>query len=411
MKILKPILIGGMALSISFTAVLAQNKQQDKGQFIEYKNSYWQEIEKSIKEFESKKEEPKKTFKIDTKGLKLPTKLEQFKQEWHNTPISQGSTGTCWCFSGTSMLESEIYRMSKQKIKISEMYTVYWQYVEKARRFVRERGNSHLGEGAQANAVTEMWKLYGCVPADAYTGLKPGQTHHAHDKMFNEIKNYLEFCKKNSIWNEDQILENVKSILNGYLGVPPTKVVYNGNQYTPMEFMKQVTKINPDDYVDFMSIMEKEYWKKQVHEVPDNWWKCNTYNNIPLDDFINGIKKAIKNGYTMVIGGDVSEAGMYPYDDIAIVPSFDIPSEYIDENARQFRYSNHTTEDDHGIHLLGYTEVDGKTWFLIKDSGSSARNGKHAGYFFYHEDYVKLKMLAFTVHKSAVEDILKKMKD
>ncbi|MCK5740763.1 MAG: peptidase C1, partial [Chlorobi bacterium] len=61
-------------------------------------------------------------------------------------------------------------------------------------------------------------------------------------------------------------------------------------------------------------------------------------------------------------------------------------------------------------HLVGYTEKDGDTWFLIKDSGSGARNGKNSGYYFYHEDYIKLKIMNYTVHKSIVKDLLKKFK-
>ena len=95
---------------------------------------------------------------------------------------------------------------------------------------------------------------------------------------------------------------------------------------------------------------------------------------------------------------------------MAVVPSFDIASSAIDENAREFRWTNHTTTDDHGIHVVGYAEKDGKDWYLIKDSGSGSRNNSHAGYYFYHEDYVKLKMLGFTVHKDVAEEILKKIK-
>jgi bleomycin hydrolase len=66
-----------------------------------------------------------------------------------------------------------------------------------------------------------------------------------------------------------------------------------------------------------------------------------------------------------------------------------------------------TTGDDHGIHLVGYKEMDGKDWYLIKDSGSGSRNNTHPGYYFYHEDYVKLKMLGFMVHKDAVKGLVK----
>jgi bleomycin hydrolase len=66
------------------------------------------------------------------------------------------------------------------------------------------------------------------------------------------------------------------------------------------------------------------------------------------------------------------------------------------------------------MHLVGYYEVNGKTWFLIKDSGSGSRNCgegcKTFGYYFFHEDFIKLKMMTFTIHKDAVKEVLKKMK-
>ena len=53
-------------------------------------------------------------------------------------------------------------------------------------------------------------------------------------------------------------------------------------------------------------------------------------------------------------------------------------------------------------------DKNGEWWFLIKDSGSGSRNGKFQGYYFYHEDYVKLKMMTFTIHKNAVKEIINK---
>jgi bleomycin hydrolase len=126
------------------------------------------------------------------------------------------------------------------------------------------------------------------------------------------------------------------------------------------------------------------------------------------------IKKSVKAGYTIAIGGDVSEAGLVSQSQVAVVPSFDIPSEYIDESARQFRFSNGTTTDDHGVHIVGYYELNGKTWFLIKDSGSGSRNvgkqSKNFGYYFFHEDYIKLKIMDFMIHKDAIKDVLAKFK-
>lgn len=102
----------------------------------------------------------------------------------------------------------------------------------------------------------------------------------------------------------------------------------------------------------------------------------------------------------------VSEPGHDKYAEVSIIPTFDIPSEYIDENARQLRLSNKATTDDHCIHLVGYLKKGDDLWFLIKDSGSGAQDGPNKGYRFFHEDYVKLKMMNVLVHKEAASDIL-----
>jgi bleomycin hydrolase len=408
MKILKCLVL---AVMFAFILSPAYAQQRHKGKFVDYKNEFWEEIHKSTQEYWKKPERKKPRFIVDFDGLDLPKSKDEFKYYWHNEPRSQGATGTCWSFSTTSFYESEINRLFGKKVKLSEMYTVYWEYVEKARYFVQTRGESFFGEGSESNAVRRIWQKYGCVPLEAFEGKLPGQKFYDHSKMFAEMEKFLNKVKENSLWNEEFVTSTIKSILNKYMGEPPTKFVYENKEYTPTSFLKEYLKLNLDDYIDIMSLMEKPYYKYVELEVQDNWWHDSSYLNVPLDEFMGIIKNAIQKGYTVVIGGDVSEAGIESHKEVAIVPTFDIPSEYIDENARQFRFSNNTTGDDHGIHLVGYkTDKDKKMWFLIKDSGSGSFNGNNKGYYFYHEDYVKLKMLSFTIHKDAVKDILQKVK-
>lgn len=388
---------------------IAQHNRNDKGQFEPYSNPFFEEIKKANTLFSQEKKETPKAFKMDFSGIDAPKSAKEFTSVWAGNAVSQGETGTCWCFSTTSFYESEIYRLSKQEIRLSELFTVYWQYVEKAREFIRTRGKSEFGEGSETNAVALMMKKYGALPYSAYNGMKPGQKFHDHSKMFQEMNNYLQSVKTNNAWNEEAIVSTIKSILNFYIGEPPAFVTVNGKKITPVEYLKTVAKINPDDYIDFMSLMEKPYWTKTEYKVPDNWWRSEDYYNVPLTDFMNIIKSAIKNGYSMSIGGDVSESGIDSKLGVAMVPTFDIPSAYIDENARQFRFSNHTTTDDHALHLVGYLEKPNGTWFLIKDSGSGGHNNQNSpGYYYYHEDFVKLKMMTFTIHKDAAKEILQK---
>jgi bleomycin hydrolase len=340
--------------------------------------------------------------------MDIPKSKEEFKYYWHNDPVSQGNTGTCWSFSTTSFFESEVYRLTGKQVSFSPIYTAYWEYVEKAKEFVRTRGKSIFEEGSEANAVTRIYQKYGIVPAVSCSGFLPGQQAHDHSKMIKEMQSYLQNIKTTNAWDEDEVVKVIKSIMSHYLGEPPTEVIVDGKKYSPQEYLTNYLKLNMNDYVDVISYMQMPYWQQVEYEVPDNWWHNKDYYNVPLDDFMNVLKNAVKSGYTMVIGGDVSEAGYDSWAKCAVVPTFDIPSEYIDEYSRQFRFSNETTTDDHGIHLVGYVVKNNVTWFLIKDSGAGSRNVGDKGYYYYHEDYVKLKIMDFMVHKDAFKDYLPK---
>ena len=406
----------GVIVLLSFSLALNGQNIKDKAVFREVKPGYYQNSILKDDRFVREKMEPvkvRKNFGVDLSGLIVPNKIDLYKNiQWHNAPVSQGNTSTCWSYSTTSFLETEAYRINKIQVKLSEMYTVYWEFVEKAREYVNTRGKSVFDEGSEANAVTRIWAKYGIVPYDTYTGLTEGRTFQNHDEMLTEMKDYLETVKQTSSWNETEVIATIKSIMDHYMGVPPAELNVNGKLMTPVQYLKDVVRINPDDYVDILSYTQKPFYKQVEYEVPDNWWHSDIYYNVPLDVFITTLKSVVRQGYTVSIGGDVSEPGFDRYTQCAVVPDFDIPSAYINDDARQFRFTNGTTTDDHGMHLVGYLEKDGKDWYLIKDSGSGSRNNdpnaKEFGYYFFAEDYVKLKMMDFMVHKDAVKELLKK---
>ncbi|MFN0187289.1 MAG: peptidase C1 [Bacteroidia bacterium] len=409
-------LVAVFILLLSNMISFGQNSRHDQLQMREKKAGFYdKDIMTGVQQYEEKKvEKPSKPiYKFDiTKLGWYPKSVDEFSTWWKNDPISQGNSNTCWSFSTTSFFETEVYRQSKQVVKISEMFTAYWETVEKAREFVRTRGESNFDEGSEGNAVVRMYQMFGTVPLQDYTGLMPGQIYHSHDKMFKEMKAYLQTVKATNAWNEEEVVSTIKSIQNHYMGAPPAKVVVNGKSITPQQYVTDVLKLNMSNYIDLTSLMNKPYWKKVEYEVPDNWWHDSTYYNVPLDDYMAAIKFAVRNGYTMMIGGDVSESGFDPWNQVAVVPSYDIPSEYIDESARLIRFLNGSTTDDHGMHLVGFLEKDGKDWYLVKDSGSGSRNcgpdSKNFGFYFMHEDYVKLKMMGILVHRDVIKELLKK---
>jgi bleomycin hydrolase len=392
----------------------AQSK--DKAVFEPSQNTFYPNvIMKDVKAVQQRlhPRKTKKYFTMDQSGMNLPDKVSEYKSFWHTPTTSQGNTGTCWCFSTTSFFESEEHRLFNQDVKLSEMYTVYWEYVEKAKGFVKSRGTSVFDEGSEANAVTRDYKKYGVVPRSVYDGFKDGRKFYSHAEMIKEMKTYLQNVKKTAAWNETEVVATIKAIMNRYMGAPPTSFTYDGKQYTPKSFLKDYLKLNMNDYVDVLSYEQKPFWHQVEYQVPDNWWHSKAYYNVPLKVYMDIWNDAITHGYTMAIGGDVSEPGFSHKTNVALIPDFDIPAAYINDNARQFRFSNHTTTDDHGMHMVGYMkDKNGQMWYLIKDSSSGSRSvdpkSPEFGYYFFSTPYVKLKMMDFMVHKDMLKKYMKK---
>lgn len=368
-------------------------------------------IRKRQAEEKKKGREQERSLQSDMAGVVPPSSPAAFKTMFHFPPLAQYNTNICWSFAATSFYESEIYRLSNRKIKLSEVWTVYHEYLAKVKRWVRERGASLVAEGGESNAIHRIWKEHGVVPAAAYPGRRVDGDKLDHEQLIKELRAFLDYVKANSLWNEEEVLKHTAVILNKHLGAPPKTFTYEGREMTPLEFLKNETLLNMDDYVDIMSTSYYPFYTFQEFAVPDNWWHSQEYLNVPLADWYGLILKAIKAGCTVDIGGDVSEPGKLGFQDICFIPSFDIPAAFIDQDSREFRIANRTTQDDHGIHIVGYKRLQGHDWFLVKDSSRSARWGRHEGYFFFRGDYVKLKMLVFTVHKDIARAALAKVKE
>ncbi|MEI6767076.1 MAG: peptidase C1 [Bacteroidota bacterium] len=398
---------------IMSVALSAQVKPGDKAVFKEYQPGYYQNsILKGINDFENSRDAKPQTstyFALDISGFDLPNDTALYKIIKHSKAVSQGSTGTCWCFGAVSMLESEVLRTTGKMIKLSEMFVVYNQYVERARTFVRERGATYFAEGSESNDVCRMMKWHGMMPASAYSGMLPGQTVHDHGKMVEEMSAYLESVKKSNSWNEEVVVANIKTILNYHMGEPPASFDFDGKTYSPKTFVTEELKINADDYFSFMSTMDAKYNQKAELVEADNWYHSRDYYNLKIDDFIAVLVNSLENNYSACLCGDVSEPGYDRASQSAVIPTFDIPSEYIDENARQMRLYNKTTTDDHCMHVVGFLKRNQKYWFLLKDSGAGAFDGKFKGYRFISEDYVRLKMMNILVYKTGAKIILDKI--
>jgi len=348
------------------------------------------------------------------------------KQVPHTPVKNQYRTGTCWCFSTISFLESELLRMGKEEVDLSEMFVVRFTYPQKAKNYIRLHGNATFGQGGQAHDVIDQIKRYGIVPEEVYAGMNIDEKKHNHGEIFSMLNAVLDATKKRRKltpkWNEA-----FGAVLNSYLGKPPVDFKYKGKKYTPESFANDFCSWNFEDYIELTSYSHQPYYEKVRLEVPDNWTFNSDYYNVPINDLEKIIDNAIKKGHSVVWDGDVSEHDFSSRKTgYAIVPEKDwedktkaerdekitepIKEKKITRELRLKTYNNYLTTDDHLMHIVGLAhDQNGTKFYYTKNSGGIV-DRKNDGYVYMSLSYVRLKTIAIMVHKDALpKKIVKKL--
>lgn len=335
---------------------------------------------------------------------------------------NQGSSGTCWSYSANSFIESEMIRMGKKPVDIAEMFTVRNMYIDKAETFVRLHGGISYGQGGAAHDPIDLYAKYGALPQEVYAGLQPGQVKNDHTEVETVIKAIIEPIAKSQkpislVWKNA-----VTSVVDSYLGEVPSKFKYDGKEYTPISFAKEVVGINPKDYVEITSFMSNPYYQQMIVMVPDNWTFKPSYN-VQLDDMIETIDNAVKKGYTVVWATDVTEKSFGWKNGVAYVPTKKYedmtedekkemfakpqPEMEITPELRQRAFDNFETTDDHGMQITGIAkDVNGKEYYIVKNSWGTKND--YEGYLYVTKNFVKYKTTSILLHKDGVPSGLKK---
>ena len=320
----------------------------------------------------------------------------------HFPVIDQGSTGTCWSFATTSFLESEIIRKGFPATDLSEMFFVYHAYKNRAFRFVLFHGKNNHGEGGQAHDVIDVLREYGMVPQAAFPGVEDNGRHN-HRNLMTEVRQEATRMngQKDGFTADD--LYTFDEILNKHLGTLPDKVIYESDEYSPVEFRNRFN-LDPDDYIELTSYSHRPFYKPFVLEVPDNW-AHGLYYNLPVDELVEVMYHALENGYTVAWDGDTTEKTFSHNKGIA-----DLPKRLkgkVDQAMRQETFYNRSTTDDHLMHVVGISKNrKGERMFYTKNSWGSESNDL-GGYLHLTEDYVRLKTLAILVNKESIPEHLR----
>ena len=338
---------------------------------------------------------------------------------------NQGSSGTCWSYSGSSFIESEMLRMGKKPVQLSQIFVARNAYQDRAVQYVKMHGNLAMGEGGVFHDVMNVYKKYGMVPQEVYSGLNYGTTKNQFGEMSAAMEGFLKGIVSNP---NGKLTSNWKAayagIMDAYLGAYPKEFTYNGKKYTPRTFADEVVGINPDDYVAISSFKNEELYKPFILMIPDNW-AFGQYYNVPMVDITNTIDNALRNGFTVAWAQDVSEKSFSWKNGVAYVPVKDFadmtadekadmfngpkPERVITEEMRQEAFDNYETTDDHGMHIVGLAkDQNGKDYYIIKNSWGASND--YQGYMYVTKAYVQYKTLNILVHKNGVpKQLLKKL--
>lgn len=342
---------------------------------------------------------------------------------------NQNRSSTCWSFSSLGYLESELLRLGKGEFDLSEMFVVHKTMEDRAVNYVRYHGDSSFSPGGSFYDIVYCYKNYGMVPQEAMPGIMYGEELPVHNELDAVAGGYVNaIAKSNSKKLTNVWKKGLSAIYDTYLGECPAEFTYKGKTYSPRTFADEVLGLNMDDYVSLTSYTHHPFYTQFNIEVQDNWRNSLSYN-LPINELMEVMDYAVKNGYTFAWGADVSEQG-FTRDGIAVCPDAEkgaeltgsdmahwlglsasdkrkeltskpLPEIEVTQEMRQEAFDNWETTDDHGMLIYGIAkDQNGKEYFMVKNSWGES--GKYKGIWYASKAFAAYKTMNILIHKDAI---------
>ncbi|MBP5561266.1 MAG: aminopeptidase [Muribaculaceae bacterium] len=371
----------------------------------------------------------------DSTGFKF-TDIKVIK----TTPVKdQNKSGTCWCYSSNTFFEDEILRKTGKEVHLSEGFVVHHCYLDKAIKYIRMDGRINFAEGGSGLDVPYVWKNYGMVSDEVYTGMTYGDKKFATAELTDALKGYVGVINKNQLKKLSPAwIEGFEGILDAYMGKLPETFVYEGKTYTPKSYAASLP-INLDDYIGITSFTHHPFYEPFIMEVADNWvW--GSCQNVPMEEMKAIVDNAIEMGYPVDWAADVSEKGFKWRKGYALLvkekdendltgtdrerweqlsdkdreeEKWEIkgpcPEQEVTQESRQKGFDAKETTDDHGMVIVGRAiDQEGNKYYKVQNSWDT--NQLYHGFFYVSEAYFLAKTIDIYVNKEVIPtNIAKKL--
>ena len=350
--------------------------------------------------------------------------VEQFKviKELPITSVkNQYRSGTCWDYGTLGYLESEILRKTGRTYDLCEMFVVNKDYMDNATHYVRMHGYSQISEGGSCDDVIDVIRRHGICPENAMPA--PGSL--TGDKLANfnvffpelereiisvvwqngkrELNRYTteEHASRQKGQPKANWKDSVQAVIDKYVGQCPEQFEYEGKTYTPKTFAASLG-LNMDDYVSLTSYTHHPFGEWFVIEAPYKWRLKPSYN-MPIDELMSVLDKALDAGYTVAWGGDVS-GDFDRKSATAELPAGTVPT----QEMRQEQWDDWRFTYDHVMLIYGKAvDEKGTPYYMVKNSWGDY--GPYKGIWYMSRDYMKLNTTYIFLNRAALPKKFKKL--
>ena len=345
---------------------------------------------------------------------------------------NQNRSGTCWDYATLGYFEGEILKKTGKTYDLCEMFVANKNYMDQAIFHVRMHGCSRFSEGGSADDVLWVLSTHGICPEECMPapGTLVGDSLANFTEFFKVLTPYVETVAKSDAKKlSSQWKVGLQGILDAYLGKCPEQFTYQGKQYTPMSFAQSLG-LNWDDYVSITSFTHHPFYTWFTIEAPYKWRPRLSYN-VPLDELMAIIDKALDNGYNVCWGGDVSEdgftrTGLGIAADIEHAPDLTgsdaarwlklsaqekaeslkklgatTPELVPTQELRQERFDNWESTYDHVMVIYGIArDQNGREYYMVKNSWGKA--GDYEGTWYMSKAFIALNTTYVFLNRNAI---------